>query len=172
MQNRTKCSVKRNRFHSATDSFQFATQVLNGLQPLNMTLDVELEAKIAIHIAGPVVVGLFGKRSAFDIVGTGLEVLPQILAICPKNAIMLTKTAKESIPTSAATAGITLSNVVLDGVEDLFEAGRRSGASAGESWRSQRSIRDGLHDESGWAPPSLGDLLGGGGVGFGDNLFG
>jgi PAS domain S-box-containing protein len=154
--------------YPAVESLHFAQQAVARIQTLNVSLDIEFAVKSALHVCGPVIAGLFGRKPAFDVVGDGLDVLPQLLEVCPDSVILLTKAANDEIPAARATVGITQSDIYLDGVGELFQAdGRQS-----QSW-NQRSIHDewagdsvGSSEPVEFHPPNLDSLLSGGDFGF------
>jgi hypothetical protein len=151
----------------ATDSLHLGLQILGRLQNLNMTLDQEFAGKVAIHLCGPVLVGLFGRRAVFDVVGEGLEALPRMLAACPVDTILLTKSASDAISAARAVAGIVPSELSVDGLEDLFQVARRGRGFAEPGQWKQKSIHDSFvsgksAEDPGYEAPSLNVLLEGG----------
>jgi PAS domain-containing protein len=149
------------------DAFHLGLQIIGRMPPLGVSLDVEFRAQVAVHVCEPVTAGLFGLRRSFDVVGDGMSVLPQVLAVCPANTVLLTKAAYEAIPAGRADAGIVPAGIVVDGVGELFRAGAKSAESASPvstAWSPPDRA------EGGWTPPGLMALLDDGGVTFQDLL--
>ena len=103
----------------ATQTIQFALDVLNDLEEVNAALDSSLQVRIGINTDGPLIAGVLGTdKPVFDIIGDPINVAARLQSNAFSNTIQISQTTYDAV------SGMNF-NIEQRGLIDLKGKGKR-----------------------------------------------